>query len=433
MRRPPMVDLAQRLELDLMAIKEMQRLRRKYGPGPLMIRNPLKPANFIAFPLEPDQVHRVLAQTPEPFSAVASLKKGALSHFEPKVSLISEGRERDVRVAFNREVLDSHRAAHRLAQNFMRVVDQEAQQILDKVAHAWVLDWNIFQEHWFRLVRRVVFGDSAAQDYEIYDMVNRLRRRGNWSFLAPTNEALRDRYHRRVTGYLQNPEPGSLAELVAVHGEDPVGPDGVRIHPEQQIPQWMFAFDPAGIATVRGLALLTAFPEGMERARSEARQFDEGGDGARMRTPYLRAAILESLRLWPTTPLLLRESTEETQWPAGRMPANTTINIFANFIHRDDENLPYAHDFAPEVWLKDGPVESMMAISEADWPFVPFSAGSGVCPARHLVLMLTGNMLGRLIEERDYGLERPEQMFTNGGITGTLNHFALRFTPRPMG
>lgn len=64
-RRPAMVALAERLDLDRRAVRRMQRLRRKYGSGPLLIRLPWR---SLAVILDPAHVDRVLGESPEPFA-----------------------------------------------------------------------------------------------------------------------------------------------------------------------------------------------------------------------------------------------------------------------------------------------------------------------------------------------------------------------------
>ncbi len=57
-RRPKVVALSERLDLDTQAVRRMQRLRGTYGPGPLMLPLPGQPRAHI---LEPEHVHRVLS------------------------------------------------------------------------------------------------------------------------------------------------------------------------------------------------------------------------------------------------------------------------------------------------------------------------------------------------------------------------------------
>lgn len=162
-------------------------------------------------------------------------------------------------------------------------------------------------------------------------MLTRLRERANWAFLAPKDPELRERFLARVRSRIEQGETGSLSSFIMRARKTG------ETAPEHQVPQWLFAFDAAGIATFRTLALLAAHPEQLERAWEEIRRGNREG---RRSLPFLRACVLESLRLWPTTPLVLRETTAETEWETGRMPAHTHVLIFAPFFHRDDRRLP---------------------------------------------------------------------------------------------
>lgn len=182
--------------------------------------------------------------------------------------------------------------------------------------------------------------------------------------------------------------------------------------PEQQIPQWMFAFDAASWATFRAVSLLSADPETTQLAREE---LDQAPD-----LPTLRAVVLESLRLWPTTPLILRETTEETQWRNGTLDKGTSILIFAPFFHRDDETLADAHRFAPELWLEDR--------NENDWPLVTFSGGPGMCPGRNVVLLTASMVLGELLRNHDFTAEKTAaEPLDVEQLPGTLSPFSSRF------
>lgn len=184
--------------------------------------------------------------------------------------------------------------------------------------------------------------------------------------------------------------------------------------PAHQVPQWLFAFDPAGMTTFRTLALLATHPEQAERVRQEIRAHGDAANDL----PYLRACVLESVRLWPTAPLILRQTTEETTWDDGVMPAQTGVIIFAPFFHRDDERLPFAHRFAPDVWLQEHSPES--------WPLIPFSAGPAQCPGRSLVELVTSALVAALVDgHRIHLLTR--ELDARRPLPGTLNHYALRF------
>lgn len=414
-RRPAVVGLAQKLELDRRAVKRMQKLHDKYGDGPLMLPLPIRKQAVV---LAPEHVRRVLDESPEPFSAASSEKRAALSHFEPKGSLISQCPHRAERRRFNEEVLEHERAVHHMVDRFLPVVDDEAGRILASARNDGELDWNTFNTGWTRMVRRIVFGDGAADDQTISDMIIALRQAANWAFMHPKKKGLRERFLARIQAYLDRAEPGSLAAVAAGVSKTP------DMHPEQQVPQWLFAFDAAGMATFRALALLAAHPQAAARARKELRQHP---GIERQYLPFLRSTVLEALRLWPTTPAVLRQTTRATSWDGGTMPAGTGVLIFAPFFHRDDRRMACADRFAPELWLEGDKVRQAQ---NRDWPLIPFSSGPVTCPARNLVLMLTSVMLGALIGEGDDGRAltlAPHQRLDPARLPGTLDNYGLRF------
>jgi cytochrome P450 len=411
-RRPRVMAMGEQLELDTLSVKFLQQMRKRYGSGPLMLRLPFRKQAII---LNPQHVRRVLDESPEPFATASTEKQAALAHFEPRVALASHGPERTARRRLNEQVLEKDRPVHPMSGRFLPIVDEEAALLLDRVKQVGELVWDDFIEAWFMIVRRIVFGDSGRNDRRITDLMARLRSDGNWAFLKPRRTDLRDELHQRIRGYIERAEPGSLAASMAERTRSPVQA------PEQQIPQWLFAFDPAAMATFRALALLATHPQQMQRVRAET---DRGEAAAQAHRPLLRAAVLESLRLWPTTPMILRQTTRETQWENGVMPAHTGILIFAPFFHRDEMRLPFAHTFNPDVWVQDDP--QVKGDMPRDWPLVPFSGGTGVCPGRNVVLLLTSGMLAALIGDRTIRMKDPHRL-PPGALPGTLDNYTLRF------
>jgi cytochrome P450 len=375
-RRPKVVGALDRLDADRRAVRRLRRLRDAHGPGPVLLA---LPGRDVAFVLAAEDVRRVLEESPEPFAPDSREKRAALGHFEPHGVLISHGAERTERRAFNERVLEPERPVHELGDAFAAKVGEEAAGMRGE------LDWDRFAVGWWRLVRRIVLGDGARDDHELTDMLTGLRRDANWAFMKPRRTGLRDQFFARLEGHLERGEPGSLASLVAATPATPA------TDPVQQVPQWLFAFDAAGMASFRALALLTGRAE---------------------RHPeFLRATVLESLRLWPTTPAILRDATQETVWASGRLPAGAGLVIFAPFFHRDFAG---ADDFRPELWL-DG----------AEGPaLVPFSAGPAQCPGRSVVLQVTSMLLARLLDGRKLHGTRLD----GPPLPATLSPFRLRFS-----
>ncbi len=401
-RRPRVMGLAQRLDLDTRAVREMQRLHERYGAGPVQVT----PGRRLALVLEPRDVRRVLDGSPVPFATASREKHGALGHFQPGGVLISDPEERRHRRPFNEAVLQPGRPVHDHGAHMTTVVREEVEGLLGHVDFAGELDWDSFAVAWWRIVRRIVLGDSARDDEQVTDDLLRLRKDANWSYFMPRRTSRRRRFLRRVEAYVDRAEPGSLAQLVA---STPAHP---RTEPVQQIPQWLFAADAGAWSSVRALALLSTFPGATTRAREEL--------GSAPHLPYLRACVLESLRLWPTTPLILRDTTEDTDWERGTLPTGSSVVIFAPFFHRDERHLPEAHRFAPELWLRERAAD--------EWPLVPFSAGPAMCPGRDVVLLLASTVLGHLVAERDYTV-RGAPLHAGRPVPGSLSPFALRFRP----
>jgi cytochrome P450 len=169
------------------------------------------------------------------------------------------------------------------------------------------------------------------------------------------------------------------------------------------------------------LALLATHPTQTGQARTELAGKDLSGPHD---LAYLRSCVQESVRLWPTTPAILRDAITETTWDDRILPAGTTLVMFAPFFHRDDQRLPYAHRFAPELWL-DGRTQD-------HWSLVPFSAGPAECAGRNLALFAASTLLAALLERHQFRLTSSASLDPRSPLPGTLDPFALRFqiTPR---
>ncbi|PZR53853.1 cytochrome [Xylanimonas oleitrophica] len=402
-RRPRVMALRQRLQLDARAVKEMQRLRERYGPGPVQVI----PGRRISLVFEPQDVHRVLNGSPEPFTPASLEKRGALGHFQPAGVLVSSAEERAHRRPFNEKVLEQGRPVHHHGEKMAAAIAEEVEALLGHVEFTGTLTWDDFAVMWWRMVRRIVLGDSARDDERVTDDLLRLRKDANMSYLKPRRVLRRRRFLEGLQKYVDRAEPGSLAEMVAT---TPAHPD---TQPVQQIPQWLFASDAAAWASFRALAMLSAYPDAGARAREEVPSAPD--------LPYLRSCVLESLRLWPTTPLILRDTTEDTRWENGTLPAGSSIVIFAPFFHRDETRVPEAHRFEPELWLRER--------TDEDWPFVPFSGGPAMCPGRNVALLMASNVLAHLVKDRRWTVSGAPPLGPERPVPASFSPFGLTFTP----
>ena len=391
----------------------LKRLRKQFGRGPVEL---VIPGRRIVVMLDPQDVGRVLEEAPTPFHPANREKRKALEWFQPHGVLISKGPIRERRRVVNEAALDTELELHHLAPTFTDVVAAEMAELIGKTLAGGHLDSGTFMTAWWRMVRRLVLGSRARDDEAITDELLRLRKAGNWSFLSLPHYRRRNQFIEHLYRYAEKPEPGTLVSALAEV------PAGGAVDPIGQMPQWIFAFDAAGMATLRALALLATHPEQHALAMVEA---DQPGDP--LVRPYLRACVLESVRLWPTTPTILRDTTEDTWWRDGAekfsIAKGAGLMIVTPAFHRDDQLLPFAHQFVPDIWL-DGRAQQHPQL-------VPFSAGPAECPGRNLVLLATSTALANLIGALALKLTSSPAPSPDSPLPMTLNQLTLNFDVEP--
>jgi cytochrome P450 len=165
------------------------------------------------------------------------------------------------------------------------------------------------------------------------------------------------------------------------------------------------------------LALLAAHPRELAAARADIAP----GPGTPAELPALRTAVQEAVRLWPTTPVILRETTAETELGGVTLPPGTLVLICCALFHRDGERHAWADDFTPRLWSTDRPRVAL----------VPFSAGPAACAGQDLVLFLTSTFLAALLDGQDVAQASRPVIRPGRPLPGTLDPFRLRFTLTP--
>lgn len=396
LRRPRLGTLAERVHADDRALRLVRRFRSTYGDGPLLFHFA---GRTTALVLAADDVHRLLAETPEPFAAATTEKAGALRHFQPHAVLVTDPPLRAARRDVNERALDTHQPVHQHGHRMLQVVREE----LDTMTGT--LGWEEFRALWSRVVRRIVLGDSARDDTGLTDDLDRLRADANWAEFHPRRDAVREHFLGALAAYVAKAEPGSLVSALD-HLDGDLDPAG-------QVPHWLFAFDAAGIALWRLFAVLAARPEALEPIVTEARHPD-----ASPLLAHAGAAVQESLRLWPTTLVVLRESRTPTEWRGRTAPGGTQFAIVSSVFHRDDEALDFANSFEPSIWLDgraDGP-----------WPIIPFSAGPAECPGRNVVLLTTSAAASHVAAHYDLDVAPSTRGKLAGPLPTTFNHTTIR-------
>ena len=133
---------------------------------------------------------------------------------------------------------------------------------------------------------------------------------------------------------------------------------------------------------------------------------------------FSRSVILESLRLWPTTPVILRELTKDYDLGGQTIERGTGVIICAPFFHRNNERLDSADRMAPKNWTAEDALPST--------GLVPFSSGPGICPAHNFVPMVTSLAIDAILSKARVDLIEPS--LDPNALPGTLHHFEIKLS-----
>jgi cytochrome P450 len=148
--------------------------------------------------------------------------------------------------------------------------------------------------------------------------------------------------------------------------------------------------------------VLATHLEPLQEVRAELDRADLNDADALAGLDFLGGCILDTMRLWPTTPLFGRVTTRDVEFPGGEvLKANTQVLIDNAFNHRNDARISYAHRFAPGEWSGGDAGDS--------WLFNFFSHGPQGCPGAGLSVFLGQAFLAKLLAARtplcDVGLD----------------------------
>lgn len=132
--------------------------------------------------------------------------------------------------------------------------------------------------------------------------------------------------------------------------------------------------------------------------------------------PYLRCIIQETLRLYPSGPIMLpHESSTECTVAGYTVPAGTMLltNIWA--LHRDPEAWPEPEKFRPERFEKWNEMEKA-----EQFKWLPFGAGRRACPGDVLAMRVMGLTLGTFIQCFDWESVGKEKVDMEEGLGITM-------------
>jgi cytochrome P450 len=368
--------IASTVAADYLGYRLVEGMVKSYGPGPFYVRVAKDEALLLT---HPDDLKFVLGGSPDPFASDPEPKRKGMAAFQPDALTISRGQVWADRRRFAEAVLDTGKPMHRLAQRFTDV----AREIAEELARQ-PMRWQNVSEAFQKMTRRVVFGDNAAGNAHLTDLLSELMSAGNKMPGEPAPGY--DELISMIEGYLKDAEPHSLAALIA----DAPAPADVR--PAGQVVHWLFAMgDTLGANTFRTLAALSTHLEHQREVRAEVAAADITSAAGIASLTYLAGCLLEAMRLWPTTTLFGRVATRDVAFPSGAvLSKGTQVLIYNVFNHRNRGRIPYADRFSPGEWAGGDAGD--------DWSYNFFSHGPQRCPGDGLSVFLGQTVLAHLLD-----------------------------------
>ncbi|CAN4094797.1 unnamed protein product [Withania somnifera] len=162
--------------------------------------------------------------------------------------------------------------------------------------------------------------------------------------------------------------------------------------------------DTAAITVEWALAELINHPSIMQKAAEEIdsvismNRIVEESDISSL--PYLQAIVKETLRLHPTGPMIIRESTKDCAIGGYHIPKNTRLLVNTWAINRDAEYWENPLEFIPERFLteEEGNSKSQLDVRGQNYHFLPFGTGRRGCPGTSLALQVVQISLASMIQ-----------------------------------
>lgn len=404
--RPKAMKLLTKLDADRRATQVLSELRRKHGGEGVRLLG-----GRIVTLWGRDAIAEVLDKSADVYASDSGAKGKGMSHFQPDALTLSRGQDWKDRRAFAEAVLAMSERVHPEGKRFVTVVADEVSRLRLRST----LEWSDFERLFDRITLRVVFGDRARDDQELTEHLERLMGEANRLVgLGPNDDYYE--FYGAIERHLADPEPGSLVARIP----DAPQTDNTRV--AHQVPHWVFAMrDTLGANTYRALAAVVADPDVLERARGEVEGADLTDPHAIDGMRFLEGCLQEAMRLWPTVPLIARETTRETELAGEHLDEGTQVMILNTFNHRDAEQVPNADALDAERW-ENG--------ASGDYKFNHLSHGTQDCPGGPLVLLLGKAVIANMLASHELTLEDPE-LEPGEPLPHMLDFFCIRFTVRP--
>ncbi|GJM91226.1 hypothetical protein PR202_ga07582 [Eleusine coracana subsp. coracana] len=121
------------------------------------------------------------------------------------------------------------------------------------------------------------------------------------------------------------------------------------------------------------------------------------------RMPYLKAVVLESLRLHPPAHFVLpHEAAEDVEVGGYTIPKGTTVNFLVAEIGRDGREWDRPMEFRPERFLPGGDGEGVDVTGSREVRMMPFGVGRRICAGINIAMLHLEYFVANLVREFEW-------------------------------
>lgn len=320
----------------------------------------------------------ILDHSPDLFS-VGKLKDNFFQSFMAKNVGVSKGQEWKMRRIISEKVLDSEMIP-RYAQMYHDLVGKLVRKKIP-------VKFDDFVKLGQELTMYIVFGDRGVvpEMFDIFKEANSLS--AVWKPGYKIDPNILNVYRLYMRENIRCPRKGSLVELGVKLGVS----EEEMIH---HIPHWIFPL--AGLAPTsvsRMLFLLCNHPKKLYKLRKEMKQVNLDDPMEVYQFPYLRACIMETLRLNNPVVSMFRTLEKPVKMGGKQFNKGDQFLILNNPVLREQEFWPDSDKFVPERWLKSDLEQSPYAVS--------FGHGPQRCPGKEMAIFLIGSCVTHILRRVD--------------------------------
>ncbi|KAH8245805.1 hypothetical protein KR038_011129 [Drosophila bunnanda] len=218
-----------------------------------------------------------------------------------------------------------------------------------------------------------------------------------------------------------------LDTLLAAEAEGQIDHQGIC----DEVNTFMFeGYDTTSTCLIFTFLLLALHEDIQQRCYEELESLPEDSDEISVfqfnELVYLECVIKESLRMYPSVPLVGHKCVEECVVNGLIMPKESQINLHIYDIMRDPRNFPKPNDFQPERFLPEN------TVNRHPFAFVPFSAGQRNCIGQKFAILEMKVLLAAVIRSfKILPITRVEDLtFENGIVLRSHQNVKVRLLRR---